>query len=59
MATVTEVSIEDRLALTNYRAKRAMPKVGTVLHPTPWDLLHLRINTLLDQRDGKPTAPDA
>lgn len=49
METVAEVSIEDRLKFANHRAKRCMPKVGTTLHPTPYDLMHIRINTLLDQ----------
>ena len=32
-----------------YLAKREMPVVGTLRNPTPWDLLHLRINVQLDK----------
>ena len=46
MATRDEVCA----ALTRlcYLAKREMPAVGTTLHPTPWDLLHIRINVQLE-----------
>ena len=33
-------------------AKREMPKVGTVEHPTPWDEMHEYVNELLDQLEA-------
>lgn len=60
MTTATEVSIEDRIKFACHRAKRCMPKVGDTDHPTPYDLMHVEINRLLDERDdGERTAQDA
>jgi len=35
-----------------FRAKREVPKCGDAEHPTPWDLLHRRINELLTDMLG-------
>jgi hypothetical protein len=35
------------LGAVNFRAKREVPKVGSIEHPTPWDLIHKRLNDLL------------
>jgi hypothetical protein len=50
MATETFApTIEDRLRWAVWRAKRRMPKVGDAEHPTPWDVEHREIDSLLDR----------
>lgn len=48
-AMATRDEVVESLTRLCHLAKREMPAVGTTLHPTPWDLLHIRINTQLDQ----------
>jgi len=35
-----------------FRAKREVPKCGDAEHPTPWDLMHRRIDELLTDMVG-------
>lgn len=50
-ALVTQAEVIDALAQLVYRARREMPVTRrfTKDPPTPYDLLHIRINTRLDQ----------
>jgi hypothetical protein len=50
--------LESDIRQAVHYAKREMPKVGTVEHPTPYDLQHRYINELLDQLDAM-TCPAA
>lgn len=43
--------IAERIAHLNHLAKREMAVVGSTKYPTPWDSLHARINTQLDELD--------
>lgn len=50
-AMATRAEVTESLARLCHLAKREMAVVGTTLMPTPWDLLHIRINAQLDRLD--------
>lgn len=44
----TVPELEEGLRILVHRAKREMPKVGSDLFPTRWDIQHRRVDALLD-----------
>lgn len=44
----TKAELAEALANMLHRAKREMPRVGTVEHPTPWDKRHAAMDALLE-----------
>ena len=47
----TREEVEEAVTHLNYRAKRCFPVVGTIEHPSDWDIAHARVNDMLDARD--------
>lgn len=49
MLTKTREHIEAELVAECHRAKRETPKLGTLRHPTRWDVRHADLDLLLTQ----------